>query len=217
MPVFHLTKGCEVLYGTQDTCDQASLPAGFLRLTWTPDQSLFPGLSCGLHGCPVGWVESRPLWASLLWPVTFLSSQFPQPTPLIWPPPPHRSNSIPILSASKETKPVRTTEPKKRLTGTPGIPRGPSFPVSPGGPLGPGGPGGPGGPAWPWSPCSREGDRPTITASDKDPGLLFNTLNVYYLIPVYTIKRTRTTRNLKPEGNLPASRKQINIHAGWAE
>lgn len=126
-------------------------------------------------------------------------------------------NSIPILSTSKETKPVRTTDPKKQLTGMPGIPRGPSFPVSPGGPLGPGGPGGPGGPAWPWSPCSAEGDRPTITVRDKDPGLLFNTLNLYYLIHVYTIKRTRTTRNVKPVGNLPASRKQINIHAGWAE
>lgn len=102
--------------------------------------------------------EQTPV-GSLLWPVTFLSSQFPQPTPLIWPPPPHRPNSIPILRASKETKPVRTTEPKKQLTGTPGIPRGPSFPVSPGGPLGPGGPGGPGGPAWPWSPCSRGTDQ----------------------------------------------------------
>lgn len=48
----------------------------------------------------------------------------------------------------------RGEQPKKKLTGTPGIPRGPSFPVSPGGPLGPGGPGGPGGPACPWSPCN---------------------------------------------------------------
>lgn len=67
---------------------------------------------------------------------------------------------------------------KMQLTGTPGIPRGPSFPVSPGGPLGPGGPGGPGGPACPWSPYKGEGNRPTMTIKDKDPGLLFNTLNL---------------------------------------
>lgn len=165
------------------------------------------------------WVEcgAESCWQCPLWSMTFLSSQFPQPTPLTWPPPLRIPNSIPVLSTSKETKPVRTTDPKKQLTGTPGIPRGPSFPVSPGGPLGPGGPGGPGGPAWPWSPCRREGDRPTITVRDKDPGLLFNSLNLYYLIHVYTIKRTRTTRNIKPVGNLPGSRKQINIHAGWAE
>lgn len=60
--------------------------------------------------------------------------------------------------------------------------------MSPGGPLGPGGPGGPGGPACPWSPYSGEGDRPTMTMEDKEPGLLLKTLNLHYLIHIYTMK-----------------------------
>lgn len=89
---------------------------------------------------------------------------------------------------------LKTNGSKMQLTGTPGIPRGPSFPVSPGGPLGPGGPGGPGGPACPWSPYEGEGNRPTMTMKDKNPDFLFNTLNLYYLIQVYTMKKTRTIR-----------------------
>lgn len=145
------------------------------------------------------------------------SSRFPQPTPLTWPPDlmPLTTLLHPSSQPLTGNKTCENKWSKKWLTGTPGIPRGPSFPVSPGGPLGPGGPGGPGGPACPWSPCDGERNRPAITMKDKDSGLLFSTLNLHYLIHIYTMKRTRTTTNIKPVGNLPPSREQINIHAGW--
>lgn len=56
-----------------------------------------------------------------------------------------------------------------------------------------------------------------MTMKDKNPDFLFNTLNLYYLIHVYTMKKNQNNQNMKPVGNLPSSREQINIHAGRAE
>lgn len=155
-------------------------------LTWKPAQSQssvslwFAWMPRGLSGKAGSCWQCLSAWG-LSHHATSLSPLHSLDPPTLQPPPHPTPSQFPV---HKRNKTCENNWSKKQLTGTPGIPRGPSFPVSPGGPLGPGGPGGPGGPACPWSPYRGEGKRPTMTTKDKDSGLLFNTLNLYYLIHI---------------------------------
>ena len=84
------------------------------------------------------WVEcvAESCWQWLLWPVTFLSSQFPQPTPLTWPPPAPRPQLHPNSQHFKGNKTSENNGSKKATHGhawhsagaiLPCVPRRPSW------------------------------------------------------------------------------------------